>query len=354
MQVVRGLVALVVCAMSGVTPAGAYPLERAPVLDLGATMTSTKHLRDAELLASDKPFTVRVPFEWSDPAHVAEQRMEVVRAAADRNWRIVVNLRYRAPKSAAGPELLSGFGSWASETASRVAALAPASFDVSNRPNSLVPDDPGSDPAWTASVLVAGVQAVSQTVPDARVGFSWLATGDPVEDAAWWAVIRSMGRELLSPVSFVDVQLFPGTLTVGTPWALGGPRDQVSQILRQTRSIYMPRAGLGPEIDIEVGEFGGHAGQYDDTFPLDVAQPDAEALIATQAAQRRLLEAVLEGVRDAAMSSRVTSAVWTSLADEGGCSLAKCWGLLTESGAPRSAFDEMRYQIIRASLARNS
>jgi hypothetical protein len=325
-------------------------------MTLGVTMTSSDHLASAEKLAGRHPFLVRVPLVWTDDAEVQGDRIQLVRAASHRGWRVIVNLRYRTVPEDMVTDPLGGFRAWVDSTVRSLAALPDVGFEISNRPNAPVPqgDPEALDPA-AEKALVEGVIAAADAVPGSTVGFSWLATGIPAYDDAWWAKLESIGgRTLPGRVSFVSVQMFPGSQGPSQPWALSeygyGPRRQVEDMLRDTRRRHMPVLGLDDEVAIVVGEFGAPVSPGDD-IPYATDDPDVHQALATRSSQARALEAMAEAIWSTSSAWNVQGAAWTALADPSeGCELERCWGLMTSSGSERPAFDELLYQVSRASL----
>lgn len=316
----------------------------------GVTMDSAKFLPLADELGGygRHPMIVRVPIAFSDLDSVVQQRLDLLETARRRGWEAVANLRYQPPAKTIPSQYLSDFGAWVAKVSARIAQIGDVSIEIANRPNSTVPD-PRADSSEPLAVqaLVTGVVAAAKAAPRLPVGFSWFATGVVAQDAAFWEQIASIGgRSLPGRVSFVAVQLFPGSLTPGNPWVADGPRGQVHSILEDTRNTWLPMTDLG-SIDIRVGEFG--APIMTRQPPFVTSMPDVEAALATEASQSRALQAIAEGVVDVAASAHVTSATWTALTDGSDCLAWRCWGLRGPNGEARSAFAEMVYQIGRTS-----
>jgi hypothetical protein len=342
----------ILAALLGACVVAPGPARAQTAFRLGVGIRSAASIPFAEELAVDSALSVRVPLRWSATPDRMEEQLSLARSVltAHPSWDVVMSLRYQPPDELAVTDRPAAFASWAAEVASRLDDPR-VSFDVTNRPNALLPDG-GSDAGRVGVVdaLVAGVKAADAATTEARVGFSWLATGIVAADLAWWTQLGATGGpEFAAAVDFVDVQLYPATHAPLWPAALGGPAGFTQDALSAARNVLMPKAGLLDDVPIMVGEAGFAV--LADPVPFYWGMDDLEVAFKTETAQAAMLHDIVAKAASLAATYNVEGASWWVMYDDDGCPVGLCWGLIAQpvagpDGNPlpprhRQAFDEL-------------
>lgn len=299
--------------------AGAHP--EAPAHSLAAVRQ----------LKGGRSFVVHLYGEYTGLDREAAGRLLAdARWWSDHGMQVEMVLRYRPAR----PDLAPGFSPWVSWVARRLAWIpGVTAIQVGNEPNN-------ADAAAAADGAYPGaVEAVAEAIPGARravaregrrdvgIGLNWAAGSRPCGDGRFWRTLRRAGgKRFVSSVSWVGVDIYPGTWSrptrsrLPTQAAVG---RTVERTLRCVRREHMPQAGLGRRVTLTVAETG---------YPTDPTRPDA--------VQERVLRATVRATQRVRATYGVTDLRWFSLRDAntGSGQLENGYGLLRSDLSAKPAY----------------
>jgi hypothetical protein len=248
-------------------------------------------------------------------------------------------LRYRPASAALG----AGYAPWVAAVSARLAAIpGVVAIQVGNEANNTGSAAAG-DGAYPGAVqaLASAIPAARQAVlaagrPDIRIGFNWAAGWSPcTPDPMFAQLLRDGGSAFVNAVSFVGIDIYPGTWSDPSPSAFPTPAlisGSVTSGLGCLRTIQMPAAGLSRAVTITVAETG---------WPTDASRSEQ-----TQVA---VLRSIIAAVRGVSATYGVSDLRWFDLRDANTASgqLENGYGLMHDDYSPKPAF--AAYQEIIAS-----
>ncbi len=191
--------------------------------------------------------------------------------------------------------------------------------------------------AGALQAIVTGVVAARQELdrigrPDVELGFSFAWRWLPTSDAAFWQQLGTLATpEFRRALDYVGLQIYPGLVypPASPPAAAGGDTLEALTLLR---GCYLPRAGLGPGVNLWVTENG-----Y------------ATNLGRTEADQDLALRSTLDAVYGYSGTLGVTDYRWFNLRDNdsAGTDLFSAVGLLRDDYSEKPAYSTYRSYIER-------
>lgn len=166
---------------------------------------------------------------------------------------------------------------------------------------------------------------------DVELGFSFAWRWLPNSDVSFWNELGARGdAEFRAAVDYVGLQVYPHLVWPPTPLPGRSAGDEVVEALTLLRSCYMPKAGLGPGVDLWITENG-----Y------------ATNLGRTEAQQNAALASTLAEVHRYSGTLGVTDYRWFNLRDNNslGPDLFDAVGLLRDDYSEKPAFGTYRAAI---------
>ena len=188
--------------------------------------------------------------------------------------------------------------------------------------------------AMVRGVVVAQRELRQLRRPNVELGFSVAWRYTPDADAKLW---EDLG-DLASPrfrraLDYVGLQVYPGLVwpPIEIPGRTAG--DEIAEALTLIRGCYMPKAGMGSEVDLWVSENG---------YPTKPA-------VNSEAGQAERLVSSVDAVAAHAGDLGITDYRWFNLRDNDsdGADLFSQVGLLRDDYSPKPAFHEYRRAIRR-------
>jgi len=180
--------------------------------------------------------------------------------------------------------------------------------------------------------IVTGVIAARHALDrmgrsDVQLGFSFAWRWLPNSDAEFWRELGSLATPAFrDALDYVGLQIYPGLVfpPASTPDAAG---DDTLEALTLLRDCYMPKAGLGRDVDLWVTENG-----Y------------ATNLGRTEQDQDTALRSTLDAIYRGSATLGVTDYRWFNLRDNdsGGADLFDAVGLLRDDYSEKPAFATFR------------
>ncbi len=188
--------------------------------------------------------------------------------------------------------------------------------------------------AMVHGVRIADAQLRRLGRPNVELGFSVAWRYLPNADAMLWQNLGELAdARFRRALDYVGVQVYPGLVwpPVIRPGRSAG--DELAEALTLIRDCYMPKADLGPEVDLWVSENG---------YPTKPG-------VNTEAGQAEHLVSSVESAAAHAKSLGVTDYRWFNLRDNDsdGADLFSQVGLLRDDYSPKPAFAEYRRAITR-------
>ncbi len=217
----------------------------------------------SELQGNSRPFVVRAYERFSDRANPSRWPAQTPRnypryVHGGRLLDLVVMYQ-----SLAGD--VAGFVTFACELALRHASLLYSIQITEEASFTGGPDSIDGGYPRVREALVQGVLAVKSALlqaghPNVRVGFNSTPTFGP--GAAFWADLGQLGGpEFLKALDYVGLDFFPDVFRPAAPDGEPGDlRDSVRLVLETMRNDWLPAAGIGPDIPIDVAEHGWPTG----------------------------------------------------------------------------------------------
>jgi hypothetical protein len=238
-------------------------------------------------------------------------------------------------------------GAWSSyvRRAAQVLGKRPSvkALTITNEVNfPISPNTSDGSFAGALQAIVTGVVAAHQELdrigrPDVQLGFSFAWRWLPNSDAAFWQQLGTLATpEFRRALDYVGLQIYPGLVFPPvSPAAAAG--DDTVEALTLLRDCYMPRAGLGRDVDLWVTENG-----Y------------ATNLGHTEADQDLALRATLDSIYRYSGTLGVTDYRWFNLRDNdsAGTDLFAAVGLLRDDYSEKPAFATYRSYIERIGTGR--
>ncbi len=166
---------------------------------------------------------------------------------------------------------------------------------------------------------------------DVELGFSFAWRWIPSSDVSFWDELGARGNaEFRAAVDYVGLQVYPHLVWPPAPLPGRSAGDEVVEALTLLRHCYMPKAGLGPEVDLWISENG-----Y------------ATNLGRTEAQQNASLTSTLAEVHRYSGTLGVTDYRWFNLRDNNstGPDLFDAVGLLRDDYSEKPTFGTYRAAI---------
>ncbi len=267
-------------------------------------------MRLVSQLAQGKPLIVHLYTDWSQYPSALPALDSEIASYVTRGFLVDLALRYVPPSGHDGD--VAGFARYVSAMVAHFASQPSVAYlQVTNEANSPF-NAAASDGAYDNAVgaLVAGIEAgaaeKARTGSRVRLGFNWFSSlGAPADQRFFKSIGRLGGRLFASEVSWVGIDLYPGTYVPGSlpPPGSGhlaaSAASDVSQAIGVLRSDLMPLAGLGSHVAIGVSEIGWATSPPERTF----------------AEQAELVKAFMTGVCSVAVPDNVRFVQWYKLAN---------------------------------------
>jgi hypothetical protein len=240
------------------------------------------------------------------------------------------------------PEQVGDMAAWRRyvELAVDILGKRPAvrALTVTNEVNfPISPNTSDGSYAGALQAIVTGVIAARHELdrigrPDVQLGFSFAWRWLPSSDADFWRQLGSLGTpEFRQALDYVGLQLYPGLVWPPVSPA-GAAGDDTLEALTLLRDCYMPRAGLGRNVDLWITE-NGYATN------LGRTEPD----------QDLALRSTLDAVYRYSGTLGATDYRWFNLRDNdsAGTDLFDAVGLLRDDYSEKPAFATYRSYIER-------
>jgi hypothetical protein len=167
---------------------------------------------------------------------------------------------------------------------------------------------------------------------DVALGFSFAWRWLPTSDADFWTQLGSLATpEFVRALDYVGLQIYPGLVwpPVSSPAAAG---DDTLEALTLLRDCYLPKAGLGRDVDLWVTENG---------YATNLGRTERDQDVA--------LNSTLDSVYRYSGTLGVTDYRWFNLRDNDstGTDLFDAVGLLRDDYSEKPAFGTYRSWIER-------
>ena len=199
---------------------------------------------------------------WSDGREGIERFAERVDAYAAEGFSSEVQIRYHPPEGQEGD-----IDAWETfvrdavrELASRPAVVALSITNEANFPASPNTSDgayEGVIDAMIRGIVAAREEATALGRPELPLGFSVMWRWEPQSDQEFWEEVgRKATPEFRRALDYVGVQVYPGLVWPPAPLPGRSAGDETVEALTLLRECYMPKAGLGDDIDLWVSENG--------------------------------------------------------------------------------------------------
>jgi hypothetical protein len=283
-----------------------------------------------QLDSSDAPFMVHLYAEYYGPgSYTAAQEIgSEVQAFAKAGFQVELVLAYRPTDEIPATDV-PGFASWTQATLASLGRYL-TYLQVTNEAN-VSGNSSSNDGAYPGaeSALIRGVEAAKSYITAhsqaIKVGFNWSYNAS-VSSKTFWSYLSSAGGSTFEKdVNWVGIDVYPGTWQ-SLPGSLSfsaAVSTVMSQAIHSTRSTYMPLAGLGAGVPIQITETGYPTGPGR-TYAMQETALEAEvsAVVAARTADDVSAIQVFD-LRDAITNS-------TIFEDQ--------YGLMTDQWAPKPAF----------------
>ena len=274
---------------------------------------------------------------WSDGTKGIRQMGRLVRRYRLAGFRSEIQVRYHPPEGHEGD--VEGFKDFVATAVRRLGRRrAVVGFSITNEAN--LPISPNtSDGAYEGVVdaLVRGVIVARRELrklgrPRLDVGFNVMWRWNPDSDRAFWEEIGAHPEieRFRKAVSNVGVQIYPGLVYPPAPIPGRTAGDEMAEALTLVRDCYMPKAGLGREVELWVTENG-----Y------------ATNLGRSEGSQQSDLESSVEAVSKWSGALAITDYRWFNLRDNNsdGSDLFSAVGLLRDDYSRKPAFAAFRRAV---------
>jgi RTX calcium-binding nonapeptide repeat (4 copies) len=198
-------------------------------------------------------------------------------------------------------------------------------------PNTSDGSYPGIRQAIVTGMVAARDQLDRMGRPDVELGFSFAWRWLPESDAAFWQELGVIGTPAFRrAVDYVGLQVYPHLVVPPAPLPGRSAGDEVIEALTLLRSCYMPKAGLGPGVELWVTENG---------YVTNLGR--------TEGSQDAALATTLEAVHRYSGTLGITDYRWFNLRDNNttGPDLFDAVGLLRDDYSEKPAFARFRSAI---------
>jgi len=267
---------------------------------------------------------------WADGAAGLRKYKGIVDRYAAAGFDSELQVRYHPPEGKAGD-----MPAWKRYVKRAVRVFGKresvVALSITNEANFMVSENtsdgsyPGVREAVVKGISVADRKLRRMGRTDIELGFSFAWRWFPNSDRAFWEEIGSRSTpRFRRALDYVGLQIYPGLVFPPAPRPGVSAGDEVVEALTLLRSCYMPKAGLGPEVDLWVSENG-----Y------------ATNLGRTEASQAASLSSTLESVHAYSGTLGVTDFRYFNLRDNNtlGTDLFDAVGVLRDDYSPKPAFD---------------
>ena len=274
---------------------------------------------------------------WSDGRKGIRRMGRLVRRYALAGFRSEVQVRYHPPEGHEGD--IDGFAEFVATAVERLGRRrAVVGFSITNEAN--LPISPNTSDGAYEGVVDALVRGVIVARRELRklgrrrldVGFNVMWRWSPDSDREFWEEIGAHPdvARFRRAVSNVGVQVYPGLVWPPAPMPGRTAGDEIAEALTLVRDCYMPKAGLGDDVELWVSENG-----Y------------ATNLGRSEASQQRDLESSVEAVAQWSGALGITDYRWFNLRDNNsdGSDLFSAVGLLRDDYSRKPAFSAYRHAI---------
>jgi hypothetical protein len=274
---------------------------------------------------------------WSEGTEGVREMGRLVRRYRLAGFRSEIQVRYHPPEGQEGD--IEGFEEFVRTAVRRLGRRrAVVGFSITNEAN--LPISPNtSDGAYEGVVdaLVRGVIVARRELrklgrPRLDLGFNVMWRWSPDSDRQFWEDIGAHpdAARFRKKVDHVGMQVYPGLVWPPAPIPGRTAGDEIAEALTLVRDCYMPKAGLGREVDLWVSENG---------YPTNLGR--------TEESQQRDLESTIEAVALWSGSLGVTDYRWFNLRDNNstGTDLFSAVGLLRDDYSRKPAYAAYRRAI---------
>jgi hypothetical protein len=257
----------------------------------------------------------------------------IVDRYARAGFRTELQVRYHPPD-----DLEGDMEAWREyvRTAVRVLGRRPSvtALSITNEANfSVSPNTSDGSYEGVRKAVVQGMVAADRERKrigrrDIELGFSFAWRWIPSSDRAFWEEIGAMATpEFRKALDYVGLQVYPGLVWPPAPLPGRSAGDEILEALTLLRHCYMPKAGLGPDVDLWVSENG---------YPTNLGR--------TEASQRTDLAATLDSVYEYSGTLGISDYRYFNLRDNrsGGTDLFDAVGVLTDGYDRKPAFGTLR------------
>lgn len=273
---------------------------------------------------------------WADGAEGLRKYKRIVDGYAAEGFASELQVRYHPPEGREGDmpawkryvkRAVRVFGKRESVTA--LSITNEANFDIS--PNTSDGSYGGVREAVVKGISIADRKLRRMGRTDIELGFSFAWRFTPDSDRSFWEEIGARATpRFRKALDYVGLQIYPGLVFPPVPRPGVSAGDEVIEALTLLRDCYMPKAGLGDEVDLWVSENG-----Y------------ATNLGRTEASQATGLASTLESVHAYSGTLGVTDFRYFNLRDNNtlGTDLFAAVGILRDDYSRKPAFDVLRSAI---------
>jgi hypothetical protein len=274
---------------------------------------------------------------WSDGVKGIRELGRLVRHYALAGFRSEIQVRYHPPDGHEGD--IAGFEQFVATAVRRLGRRrAVAGFSNTNEAN--LPISPNTSDGAYEGVVDALVRGVIVARRELRrlgrrrldVGFNVMWRWNPDTDRQFWEDIGAHpdAAQFRKAVDNVGVQVYPGLVWPPAPIPGRTAGDEMAEALTLVRDCYMPKASLGPDVELWVSENG---------YPTNLGR--------SETSQQTDLEASVEAVAKWSGVLGVTDYRWFNLRDNSsdGADLFSAVGLLRDDYSRKPAFDAYRRAI---------
>lgn len=287
-----------------------------------------------KLKAASGQFVVRLyTAYYGDPRAAADRWLgEEITRYTDAGFGVDLVARYRPSRDVEVADAIAGYQEFVSLLVSRFGPNPRfVGLQVTNEANvDNAPD--ASDGAYRGvnDALVRGVIAAKETVRRGgfatAIGFNWSYQGNTrVGDPFWRELSDAGGREFAAAVDWVGLDSYPAVWdSKSTGEALSRTvRATMTQALRMLRTHYLPLAGIGDDVALQVAETG---------YPTGPRRSAAD--------QQRALRANVAAVLENRAEFNITDFRWFDLRDSNSSDshFESQYGLLRDDYSPKPAF----------------
>ena len=274
---------------------------------------------------------------WSDGRAGIKRMGRLVRRYALAGFRSEIQVRYHPPDGDEGD--IEGFEQFVETAVGRLGRRrGVVGFSITNEAN--LPISPNtSDGAYEGVVdaLVRGVIVGRRKLKKLRrprldIGFNVMWRWSPDSDRAFWEDIGAHAdvARFRKAVDHVGVQVYPGLVWPPAPIPGRAAGDEIAEALTLVRDCYMPKAGLGREVELWVSENG---------YPTNLGR--------SEESQAGDLESSVKAVARWSGALGITDYRWFNLRDNNsdGTDPFSAVGLLRDDYSRKPAFGAYRRAI---------